>query len=1044
MLDIDGVSPPEGMSVIETATIEWLIREKLPDPFQNVSYFYQFSSSAGVLDHDGELLKPGLRVHLYFYLDRRETGPNMAAYLKLHCLETGFYWKKRNKGGVAMLQYGIDIAPVLSSVQVHYTAAPVLGEGVGCALDPDQRQGLVPGGRDTVQLPDFTADLKAEVQALHNKVRREYQIELGYVPRTLRTKTPDGFGSTTYLAPPGDAATIRTGRTLADTKLSGDFCILYFDDENTSGSWYVGRKNPQWAFRYGDGEHCPLKELSSEAYAFVRDQLQWFSEVPAQKLTLQEGGYVPPIGTFVEAKNALVLAPTGSGKTRRVIEWIDDKRHSASIIYVSPTIALVNQMCDDLRAAGVPVEHYTDVFPGTYEYSASIDGSKVFVTTGKSIKKVFRAVQGRFYVIYDEVHRALDDVCRSNTEVTQFRDLLRASEGTLFLTGTLTETQHQMLSQQVCEAGTGRLTASDYCVYEFTPVRSYPLDLRDLSFFDGDVVKLVEETVERVKRGEPIERTVLMMDTSRLESYRQLAVTYDIGGYVTAVSRPENQSEEIEQARRGNTPILICSPLFNVGLNLDCPPRRLWALFRYIPADTNTIIQSINRANRTDAACDVRIYAAASSVNDADPAALGRSSVERERIAQWFAAELDLPVDPAVDIPMLLDRNQYLQKRKAEDHSNRSLKALVESDGFQNYRLRSVFEKTDEKPADGKPLKEALGVARAHYEQTVIHAIRLVPCDWSPGPVGELEYYQRERRRRGFGDGPFRTEREIEQDELAVVMKVCGMGKVADARKVNIRQLRVFLADTNPWISDQYNLLPNSQAANQARADKLDLILPIVGLLEELQAQAIDGREIAKRLVRGDTWQNAFCALQQSEQAYVGLRRRFETLRELRRRSKQSGTLKNRKAGAAYARKLTIDLLSSIGLAFDKVDHRIELSSASVPLNWELLELRRYLLQRRDILRAMPEPIATELDTPREWHERYGQDDDVDFKLPTPVDVGTCLDCLFFFRGRCAKCYATDFSSLGIQCLFEIDTVSTCVDKRPIDRRARHAERRGA
>ena len=49
--------------------IEWLIKNELPKEFHNVSYIYQWSSSAG-LEYNGKAIKDGTNVHLFFWLDR--------------------------------------------------------------------------------------------------------------------------------------------------------------------------------------------------------------------------------------------------------------------------------------------------------------------------------------------------------------------------------------------------------------------------------------------------------------------------------------------------------------------------------------------------------------------------------------------------------------------------------------------------------------------------------------------------------------------------------------------------------------------------------------------------------------------------------------------------------------------------------------------------------------------------------------------------------------------------------------------------------------
>jgi hypothetical protein len=84
MLDFDDLPVPEGMSPTSQDAIEYAI-SKLPKEFRNSSYFFQFSSSAGIIKMDGSPLKTGLNVHLFFCFDRPVPGILLAAYLERYC-----------------------------------------------------------------------------------------------------------------------------------------------------------------------------------------------------------------------------------------------------------------------------------------------------------------------------------------------------------------------------------------------------------------------------------------------------------------------------------------------------------------------------------------------------------------------------------------------------------------------------------------------------------------------------------------------------------------------------------------------------------------------------------------------------------------------------------------------------------------------------------------------------------------------------------------------------------------------------------------------
>lgn len=68
-LDFDKYEVPPSIKRTSPDAIEYLIETILPVSFRNVSYIYQWSSSAG-LEYNGVPVKTGANVHLFFYLDR--------------------------------------------------------------------------------------------------------------------------------------------------------------------------------------------------------------------------------------------------------------------------------------------------------------------------------------------------------------------------------------------------------------------------------------------------------------------------------------------------------------------------------------------------------------------------------------------------------------------------------------------------------------------------------------------------------------------------------------------------------------------------------------------------------------------------------------------------------------------------------------------------------------------------------------------------------------------------------------------------------------
>lgn len=102
MVDVDGVKLLDGMDPLAVRTLHWFIEDALPKEFNGVKFVYQFSSSAGILNVDGLPLKSGLRVHLFFFFNRRIPGTELAAYLRLDTI-------KRKRYSIKLTNYVVNI-----------------------------------------------------------------------------------------------------------------------------------------------------------------------------------------------------------------------------------------------------------------------------------------------------------------------------------------------------------------------------------------------------------------------------------------------------------------------------------------------------------------------------------------------------------------------------------------------------------------------------------------------------------------------------------------------------------------------------------------------------------------------------------------------------------------------------------------------------------------------------------------------------------------------------------------------------------------------
>jgi hypothetical protein len=143
MIDLDCVEVPEHFDIATEGEdiAEWLIGEYLPEQFRDVTCYWQLSSSAGI--------KPGVSVHLFFWLDRAITGSDMKTYLKAHAPR-------------------VDLS-LFGDVQVHYVAAPIFADG---CVDPVQnRAGTMKCEHDHATIPEINRPALAEHARVHGGAR---------------------------------------------------------------------------------------------------------------------------------------------------------------------------------------------------------------------------------------------------------------------------------------------------------------------------------------------------------------------------------------------------------------------------------------------------------------------------------------------------------------------------------------------------------------------------------------------------------------------------------------------------------------------------------------------------------------------------------------------------------------------------------------------------------------------------------------------------------------------------------------------------------
>ena len=152
-LDVDGFEPVLCCPVTEPEGAVWeFVARHLGDEWQGVSHHWQLSSSAGA---------PGkehlLKAHLWFWLDRPRSGAELEAWAR---------------------QKGVPVdSTVFRTVQVHYTAAPVVDPGVACPVR--QRSGLVEGLLSDAVSLDMTG---VDVLQRAERVSRTDMVDPGSKP----------------------------------------------------------------------------------------------------------------------------------------------------------------------------------------------------------------------------------------------------------------------------------------------------------------------------------------------------------------------------------------------------------------------------------------------------------------------------------------------------------------------------------------------------------------------------------------------------------------------------------------------------------------------------------------------------------------------------------------------------------------------------------------------------------------------------------------------------------------------------------------------
>ncbi|MDQ9168816.1 DEAD/DEAH box helicase [Oxalobacteraceae bacterium R-40] len=988
MIDFDNIKLPEGMNPFSREAIEYGVRQ-MPEEFHAVSYFFQHSASAGILEADGKPFrnKTGLNAHVFFWFGKGVPGKALAAYLQLHCIDTGFYKKTNNIKGTPMIQYGVDLSVIRTPVQPNYIGLAIIGKGVRCVLSAEQRQGVVKKRSDAVALPEFATELVHRAYSEHQRLRAAWCRECGWVKTRSVTKVAgEGVAVSTYFRNPNDAASVRGGREFLDAKPYGEddeALILRFADENSPGSWRVHKSLPQMAFRFGDEVSLHLRELSAGAYAYVRDTLGWFEEVAQHALPLTDDGYLPAFDSFVEAEAALILAPTGSGKTTAISTHV--LAHPSKIIfYAAPTIALCKQTAAELRRRRIRVVFYQD-------YCGEALAPGVYVTTYQSSWKFVVAAERQmtdFDVILDEIHAGIDEAMRSPSSQRKFEAAIGRAANVLLLTATVTPLQQKKIVETI-GSKRGTLSGENFAIYEFQPVKDNPVYLCDSADFGRDLTALLRSFTQR-EEGTAIPRTVVMIPNSKMKLYRQLLAQHGLEDQAYVVSRPEATEEEIEQARTGNLPILISSPLFALGLNFLHAPAYLFAYFDSIDVDETQIVQTLNRANRSGTACEVRLYV---GKTDFAPVFITPEMHERlaTQIADYYQEESSL--EGLLDIHFMVERQTYCELRKLERDTPKALGRLIEDNAIQNYRIvHGWTEHIEATETDRDEFGAAKKEARLSYQADIKAQAGNYAGEVPALLFQRLDQLYEEKQPSKYGTR--RKEREIQTEEKGVLMALCGAQEPGQIETVRpIRLMRLF-AEAPPFISDQFNP-ENFNGWQLVAAEKSEKIAALLPVLKKLRNREIDGYAFAKHMRNTKAVRGAVGTLVDHDSDFKRWNDRLAALDELGERKKTKASHQQRIKMEKDEFHIAQDFLSTLGIYFEKTkgaDGRLRIDPAlPVVPDWDFDRIARDLLIKAKALRSLPEGTTV---------APYGQQDWSKDGMMVRKDV--CQRCAYYRHQQCA------------------------------------------
>lgn len=340
-IDIDELNLPDAFADINGHENEIVAYAAggLPEQFQEVDFHWQFSASMGI--------KPGIRIHLWFWLEEEITDEEAKAWLSSASVK-------------------VDLS-LYNPVQPHFTATPIFDPPES---DPIRlRSGVYEhgGGRTEVPIPeDLDESVKLRQRTLkssRNLTRDGTQIEPNEIVRNSEGKITDGREKFLYLKSIEACQELTRGKTLSrdipTVDAIAEVTWKLFENEAVLSDerWSHADALEKAIYRHRDLEEGWKPNSRSETTSLVPDVPPYFETHPLPieeadtKLNSFLGDFFESVGGG-ESKKLALRVTMGAGKTTRAIEHLKakfERDQNLNVEIYLPTHDLIAEVFEQLH-----------------------------------------------------------------------------------------------------------------------------------------------------------------------------------------------------------------------------------------------------------------------------------------------------------------------------------------------------------------------------------------------------------------------------------------------------------------------------------------------------------------------------------------------------------------------------------------------------------------------------------------------------------------------------------------------------------------------